>query len=390
MEISLHLLLVTDWLTITIATIDKILFGLYFIVVLYLFIFALGSNIKRKVKYVQAKKQYNYAILFYLNSKDAAIIESVDSFLIQSYPKDKYDVIVVSNDNHTLVNERLQRHGVKVVIAKTQNYNKSTAIKEAMLALPDNLYDVVIIMNDDSLVEPDFLTSVNDAYYTGGTTIQVHRVSHKLESDTALFAAVSEEINNSIFRRGHVNLGFSSALIGSGMVFKFTWLKENVVNLRNSDIEKQLEALLLEQFVFIDYLNDVAVYSQKANKASEYYSERSTWFSNRLDNLKMMFQKLPAALAKGNFDLCNKIIQWLLPSRVILIGSLVIISFFLIIFSWGMAIKWVAILIMLIVAFSIALPDYFVDARFIKALRSAPRMFTLMVLSSVKRKLKLK
>lgn len=387
MEIYLQLLLSTDWLNVTIATIDKVLFVLYSIVVFYLFIFAMGSNIKRKVKLIQAKKQYKYAILFYLNSKGDVIIESVDSFMIQTYPKDKYDVIVVSNDNHAAVNERLQRHGVKVIIAQTQMYNKSSAIKEAMLCLPDNIYDVVVVMNDDSFVEPDFLTSINEAYYTGGTTIQVHRVSHKLESDTALFAAVSEEINNSIFRRGHVNLGFSSALIGSGMVFKFAWLKENVVHLRNSDLEKQLEALLLEQFVFIDYLNDVAVYSQKAQKASQYYEQRSTWLRNRVDNLRMMFQKLPSALVKGNFDYCNKIIQWMLPSRVILIGTLIIISFFLIIFSWGMAIKWVSILILLIISFSIALPDYFIDARFVKALRSAPRMFMFMVISSLKRKL---
>ena len=45
------------------------------------------------------------------------------------------------------------------------------------------------------------------------------------DTNTAVLDAVSEEINNSIFRKGHTRLGFSSGLSGSGMAFEYDLFK---------------------------------------------------------------------------------------------------------------------------------------------------------------------
>jgi hypothetical protein len=41
----------------------------------------------------------------------------------------------------------------------------------------------------------------------------------------AILDAISEEINNNIFRKGHRVLGLSSAIIGSGMAFRYNYFK---------------------------------------------------------------------------------------------------------------------------------------------------------------------
>ena len=86
----------------------------------------------------------------------------------------------------------------------------------------DAPYDVVMIIDADNIVNEKYLSEVNDAFANPEVKVlQTHRVAKNLNTNTAYLDAVSEEMNNSIFRLGHVNLGMPTALIGSGMAFEF-------------------------------------------------------------------------------------------------------------------------------------------------------------------------
>ncbi|MEG2790793.1 MAG: glycosyltransferase family 2 protein [Odoribacter sp.] len=385
MEVFFSDMNIQDTLFELLTLLDNILYPFYAIAVGYLLIFAIGANIKKRQTYLLAKKNYRYAVLFYVDNKQIQIIKSVKSFLEQDYPD--YRVMVVSNAYQPTVKEQLAEMPVDVFISDVKCYNKAKAIQYALSYIDSALYDVIVIMDSDSEVDAGFLSAINNAYYQGGMAIQTHRITKNLDSDIAIFGAVSEEINNSIFRHGHVNFGFSSALIGSGMAFKLNWLKENIEGVTNNDFEKQLEFRLLEQFVFVEYLNDVHVYCEKKSRADEYYKERSTWQTSSKQSFLFLFRKFFIALSHGNYDLCDKIFQWLIPSRMIIVGTLLLIAVGLLFVVWGMALKWWLLLLLLITAFSIALPDYLIDARFIKALRGAPILFLLTVFNSLKRKL---
>lgn len=369
-------------------TIDKVLFLLYFAAVAYLFFFACASNLKREARHSKAKKEFRFAVLLFWEHTGDTINEAINSFLYQEYPSDKFNLVVIYNPRSEPLLPLLDGASVMTIATGSNDLNKAEAVKFAMRVLPDEDYDVALIMNDNNIVTVDFLREINNAYYVDGSAIQTHRTARSIETDTALFGAVSEEINNSIFRKGHVCVGLSSGLIGSGMAFSFSWLKKNIADATNADLEKQLEVKLLEQFVFVDYLNDVIFYEEKAAKADEFYHQRNAWLTNQMESVKIMISKLPVAVVKGNYDYCNKIIQWLLPSRIILLGVLVMISLLLLLLSWGMAIKWILLLLLLTVAFSMALPDHYIDARFIKALRSAPLLFLVTVFDLVKKKIK--
>jgi hypothetical protein len=70
------------------------------------------------------------------------------------------------------------------------------------------------------LSQLNILCSIYDA-------IQCHRCAKNANNDVAVLDGTSEEINNTIFRKAHNRLGLSSALIGSGMCFKYDLFKEN-------------------------------------------------------------------------------------------------------------------------------------------------------------------
>ncbi|MEG1463853.1 MAG: glycosyltransferase [Mucinivorans sp.] len=367
------------------VVLDSILYVFYLIAVGYLLIFAIGANIKKNRHYMVAKKNYRYAVLFYVDNKENRVVQSVRSFLEQDYPA--YRVMVVSNVDHAQVNEQLSRLPIDVLMADVAHYNKAQAVRYAISVIDDQEYDVVVLMDSDSEVDTGFLGAINDAYYQGGMVIQTHRATRNLDSDIAIFGAVSEEINNSIFRRGHVSFGFSSALIGSGMAFKLSWIKKNIEGITNADFVKQLEYRLLEESIFVDYLNDVHVYCEQISRADQYYKERSEWQTNKKQGFRFLFGRFFVALTRGNYDLADKTFQWMMPSRMILVGTMLIIAVGLLFLAWGMALKWWLLLLGLVVAFSIALPDYLIDARFVKALRGAPILFVLTVFNSLKRKL---
>lgn len=86
--------------------------------------------------------------------------------------------------------------------------------------------------------------------------VQTHRVAKNLNTNMAYLDAISEEINNSIFRLGHVNLGMSAALIGSGMAFEYSlFYKAMMSNTSVGGFDRVLEMkLLITVFSFITCL----------------------------------------------------------------------------------------------------------------------------------------
>ena len=112
----------------------------------------------------------------------------------------------------------------------------------------------------DSTYHDRIVANVNDAFEVAATkAIQFHCISKNRDTAAARMDAIFEEINNAIFRKGHINLGISSALAGSGTAYDFTWFKTNVMKARTAGEDKELEALLLRQEIFIDYFDHIYV-----------------------------------------------------------------------------------------------------------------------------------
>ncbi|MEG3048033.1 MAG: glycosyltransferase, partial [Mucinivorans sp.] len=162
------------------VVLDSILYVFYLIAVGYLLIFAIGANIKKNRHYMVAKKNYRYAVLFYVDNKENRVVQSVRSFLEQDYPA--YRVMVVSNVDHAQVNEQLSRLPIDVLMADVAHYNKAQAVRYAISVIDDQEYDVVVLMDSDSEVDTGFLGAINDAYYQGGMVIQTHRATRNLDS----------------------------------------------------------------------------------------------------------------------------------------------------------------------------------------------------------------
>lgn len=364
-----------------IDNIDSFCFFVLGLSVAYLFIFAVLALRKRQDSYPPAKLLHRFVILFPAYKEDVVIESAVASFLQQNYPPNKFDIVVISDHMQEETNQRLMQLPITVIKVNFENSTKAKAMGFAIQNLEASTYNMVVIMDADNTVEPSFLHEINNAYYSGALAIQTHRMAKNQNTDTAILDAVSEEINNSIFRKGQVRFGLSSALIGSGMAFDYQWFKSHIDCITSTGEDKELEAMLLKENIYIEYLEHVPVYDEKTQKDSIFYNQRRRWLASQLNSLKNNIGNLPNAILSGNIDYANKIIQWMMLPRILLLGFIAIFSALIMLYEWTWAIKWWVLELILILSLSLAVPDYLVTKQFKKAIWKAPKLFVLMTIN---------
>ena len=360
------------WLILFIV--DWSLFILIAGTVLYMGIFAIASLFSRKNEVPKAKKQNRIVVLIPAHKQDEVIEQAVISILSQAYPQRMFDVTVISDHQDEMTNMRLAQYPITLLTPNFAESSKAKSLQYAVLNLPEfKIYDIALIIDADNIVEQDFLQRVNDAFEIAATkAIQLHRISKNRDTAAARMDSIFEEINNAIFRKGHINLGFSSALAGSGTAYDFAWFKTNVMKARTAGEDKELEALLLRQEVYIDYFDGIYVYGEKKRTTTKLNEQRGRWASQQFHNFVRNIRFLPGAIFRKQYDLADKIIQWMLVPRTTMVGIIMIMSVVLPFIYLTMALKWWLLGSLALFIFALATPDYLVDEMWDKTFLRSP------------------
>ena len=360
------------WLILYI--IDWLLFILTAGTVLYLGVFAVSSLFRRRSDVPKAKKQNRIVVLIPAYKQDDVIEQTVISILSQAYPQRMFDVTVISDHQDEMTNMRLAQYPITLLTPNFAESTKAKSLQYAILNLPEfKIYDIALILDADNIVGQDFLQNVNDAFEVAATrAIQFHRISKNRDTAAARMDAIFEEINNAIFRKGHINLGFSSALAGSGTAYDFAWFKTNVMKAKSAGEDKELEALLLRQEIFIDYFDHIYVYGEKKRTTTKLNEQRGRWASQQFHNFIRNIRFLPGAIFRKQYDLADKIIQWMLIPRTKMVGLIMVMSLVLPFIYLTMALKWWILGSLALFIFALATPDYLVDEMWDKTFLRSP------------------
>lgn len=331
--------------------------------VLYLGVFSIASLFSRESVLSTAKAQNRFAIIIPSYKQDQVIEQAVVSILSQDYPQRMFDVVVVSDHQSEITNMRLAQYPITLLTPDFEESTKAKSLQYAVLKLPEfKIYDIALVLDADNIVEQDFLTKVNDAFETAATkAIQMHRISRNRDTAAARMGSIFEEINNAIFRKGHINLGISAALAGSGTAYDFSWYKTNIMKVRLSGEDKELEALLLRQGFFIDYFDNILLYGEKKRTTSKMNEQHGRWTIKQIQNLTRNIKYLPGAIIRKQYDWADKLLQWMLVPRTSMVGIIMLMSIILPFIYLTIAIKWWVIGSLALFFFALATPDYLVD-----------------------------
>ena len=361
-----------------IHTIDIVLWIIMAFSVAYVAFYALVSlfpsrTSKHHPSALSPHPSLSFLILFPAYKEDSVIVHSVRQFLEQTYPKGLYEVVVISDHMQDDTNELLRQLPITLLTPQFEKSSKAKAMQYAIKEIKGQ-FNYIVILDADNVVLPDFLEQVNVSCQQGYQAIQCHRCAKNCDNDVAVLDGVSEEINNTIFRKAHNTIGLSSALIGSGMCFTFEWFKRNV-NLLNSAVEdRELESLLLQEKVFIKFEENIHVFDEKVNNHENFERQRLRWLNGQLQTLLIMLPNIPHAIATGNINYIDKTIQQALIPRSIL---LVLIPFFgltILLLAPVWSIKWWGLLLVLCLSLYMAIPAQMRNKMIFGKLTSFPKL----------------
>lgn len=360
---------------------------------LYIFIFSFAGLFFRQMPFLFDGKLKKIAVLIPGYKEDAVIVEVANAALQQSYPSDFFDVVIIADSFQPKTIETLKKLPIKVIEVSFEKSTKSKALNAAMASLTEK-YEIAVVLDADNVMEKDFLHKINTTFEQNFIAVQGHRTAKNTNNSWAILDAISEEINNHIFRKGHRVLGLSSAIIGSGMAFRYDYFKSLMSTVTAvGGFDKEIELKMLKDGHKIMYLENAMVYDEKIQKSEVFGNQRRRWLSAQFHYFRKDFlNALQHLILKGNIDYFDKAIQFIQPPRILLLGAVLIFGVFFISLNYLLENSisyskiWLMIGIFCVLSFVFAVPKSFYNLKTLNALASLPKGMFVMLLSILKLK----
>ena len=361
----------------------EIILLVYFsFVSVYAFTLAIAGLFYRNTPPRAATIKRKFAVLIPSYKEDAVILSVAQDATQQRYPKDIFDIVVIADSLQPITLDKLRSLPIKLVEVKFEKSTKVKSLNRAFAEIGDD-YDFALILDADNVMERDFLSKINDMLALGAKAIQAQRTSKNQTTSMSVLDGLSERINNYIYRQGHVAIGLSCSLIGSGMVFQFSVVKDILSKLDSiGGFDRELELELIRRNIRIQYAKQALVFDEKVESTEVFEKQRTRWLSSQFIYLKKYFWEGCAALFKGKISFFNSaILKNIQLPRVINLGLLFVltlVSIFLHHRLWLGLYPWLIFLILNLAAIALAIPLRLYNWQLFKSAILLPKIFVKM------------
>nr|WP_294945501.1 glycosyltransferase family 2 protein [uncultured Mucilaginibacter sp.] len=362
-----------------IFTVVFIYLGIYS---LYLFVFSVVGKLIIKKAPPAASAYSKFVIYICAYKEDAIILNSAAQALTIDYPKDKFHVCVIADSMQPETIAKLKEMPLQVVEVVFESSTKSKALHAAIAATYDDV-DAAVVFDIDNIAAPDYLHHINNYIHAGDRVIQGHRVAKNTETPVAILDAISEEINNHIFRKAQRVFNLSAAIIGSGMALEYRLFKDTMAQIDAvGGFDKEMGLVLTRQNIHVAYADAALIYDEKVSNPEVFKKQRRRWLSAQFNLLKTYgmtgFKEL---FARGNFDYFNEIYQTAILPRILMLG---LMPFMFIVSlltpgvgpSWQM---WLTATALCYIGILVAVPGQFFNGKLLGAVLKIPLIFFTML-----------
>ncbi len=365
------------------AVITSILFVYLGIYSSYLFIFsAAGKLIKVKKPPVSAVLS-KFVIYICSYKEDEIILNSAASAITLDYPKELFHICVIADSLKPETVAKLKKMPIQVLEVVFESSTKSKALHKAIDNTTDG-FDAAIVFDIDNIAAPDFLYQINNYLQAGNRVVQGHRLAKNTNTPIAVLDAISEEINNHIFRKSQRVFNLSAAIIGSGMALEYKLFKEVMLQIDAvGGFDKEMGLLLTRNNIGVAYAEDALIYDEKVSNPEVFKKQRRRWLSAQFNLFrKYGLNDLAELFKHGNFDYFNEIYQTAILPRILMLG---LMPFMLLIslLTPGIGPGWQLWFIATACCYTgilVAVPASFFNDKLLSAVLKIPLIFFTMVL----------
>lgn len=349
--------------------------------VLYLLIFSVAGVATKSIATNLVESKKTIAVLITSHREDAVIVNTVISAVEHDYPRGKYDIFLAADHLQPSTLEALRKYNVQVSEVNFTVGSKARSLNYLLNAIDENRYDIALVLDGDNIMMPGFLEQVNTAFQSGYNAVQGHRTAKNINTVIARLDAISEEINNHLFRKSQSHLGLSCSLIGSGMAFDFSTLKKiynkpGIVD--NPACDRVVDFELMKADIRVKYLDTAVVLDEKVAVKNVFENQRRRWLESQIIHVKLFFSE-SNLVAKKSTDYWNKLFINLIPPRIFFAGLFSIIFVLCLLQLWlkiditGIALRWWALLLLgYILAIFLSIPSRFISLSTLHALLYLP------------------
>lgn len=364
----------------------SIVFTLVFIYLgiysLYLFVFSVLGKLIKQTPPPAATAYSRFIIYICAYKEDQIVLNSAEQALTIDYPKDKFHICVIADSMQPETIEKLKAMPLQVVEVVFESSTKSKALHAAIAATHQD-FDAAVVFDIDNIAAPDYLHQINNYLHNGNRVIQGHRVAKNTETPVAILDAISEEINNHIFRKAQQVFKLSAAIIGSGMVLEFKLFKDTMAQIDAvGGFDKEMGLVLTRQKIHVAYADKAYIYDEKVSNPEVFKKQRRRWLSAQFNLLKTYgltgFKEL---FVHGNFDYFNEIYQTAILPRILMLGLMPMMLLISLLTpgigpSWQM---WLTATTLCYIGILVAVPAEFFNSKLLGAVLKIPLIFFTML-----------
>ncbi|MTI19679.1 glycosyltransferase [Fulvivirga sp. RKSG066] len=325
------------------------------------------------------QSQSTFAVFIPAYKEDGIIVEVAQEALKQSYPQDKYEVVVIADSLQPETLVSLRNLPITVVEVSFEKSTKVKALNKA-LDLLKGKYDHAVILDADNVMEFNFLEILNNLHNQGYRAIQGRRAAKNKNNSLSLLDGLSEEINNHMLGKGSSALGLSAALKGSGMSFDYDQLRIELAKMESvGGFDRELELRLVNQNTRVKYAHNVVVFDEKVEKSEVFENQRKRWISSQFFYLKRYLFPGVIGFFKGKFAYCNStVLRNIQLPRLINLGLLTVLTIISILGSLIVPTLyeiWIAIALITYLSTALAIPNEYYGKPLLQAVFSLPKIF---------------
>jgi cellulose synthase/poly-beta-1,6-N-acetylglucosamine synthase-like glycosyltransferase len=292
------------------------------IITVYLLVFAIAGRLYRRSFNTDPYFKKRIAVLIPSFNEDTVIVNTVQSAVAHDYPASLFGVYVAADHTSPETVRQLAALDAQVWTMNFERSSKARSLNFLLNAIDENQYDIALVLDGDNIMSPGFMEKINHAFQHGFRCAQGHRTAKNRNTSIAVLDALSEEINNHLFRQSQRALGFSAAIIGSGMALEFKTLKEMYNKpgiLDNPVCDRVVDFELLKAGIVVEFLPDAYVFDEKVAKQKVFKNQRRRWLEAQFIHLRLFFSKKEPVLHKTK-NYWNKLFITLIPPRIIILA----------------------------------------------------------------------
>ena len=259
--------------------------------------------------------------------EDSVIVETARAMANHHSSLCNFDVCIIADSLQSETINQLGKLAVYTIPIDFAESTKSKAIKYCLEQLKSD-YNYAIVLDADNIPALGFVDRMIERVDAGFMVVQGHRTAKNKNTPIAVLDGISEEVNNSIFRKGHRALGISASLIGSAFIFDFHLFRSMMKTSQSvGGFDKELELMLAERNIEIGYAENAIVYDEKVQNSKGFVHQRRRWLAAQYNYLKQVKRtKVLEDLKRHAFDYPDKAIQFLIPPRLLALGFTFIVA----------------------------------------------------------------